>query len=122
MHAERNFPFHKESSHLDIGLPDGCGDADYLAALCRHLPPVLDQAQPDLVCYLAGADPYGEDRFGRLRLSLEGLLCRDRMVFEGCRRRAIPVMVTLAGGYARELRDIVTIHLHTLQALGEALG
>ena len=114
MHGERNYPFRRERSTLDVELPDGCGDAEYLDRLDRHLGAVLDEAAPELVVYLAGADPYRHDRFGRLGLGLAGLRARDRAVFLACRRRGLPVVLTLAGGYARELDDIVEIHCGTV--------
>jgi acetoin utilization deacetylase AcuC-like enzyme len=120
MHGARNFPFHKERSALDVELPDGCGDAEYLTLLDRHLGEVLDGSAPDLVFYLAGADPYEGDRFGRLGLSIDGLRRRDRRVFAACRRRGIPVALTLAGGYARDIGDIVTIHANTVEELRDA--
>jgi acetoin utilization deacetylase AcuC-like enzyme len=117
IHGENNYPFHKEPSRLDVGLPDGAGDATYMAVLRASLDRVLEEATPDLVFYLAGADPYAGDRFGRLGLSIGGLRRRDRMVFDACRRRDLPVVVTLAGGYAANLADIVTIHLNTIAEL-----
>jgi acetoin utilization deacetylase AcuC-like enzyme len=117
MHGERNYPFHKAASRLDVGLPDGCNDGFYLASLRGHLESVLEESGADLVFYLAGADPYAGDRFGRLRLSIEGLRARDNMVFRACRRRGLPVTVTLAGGYAHRLQDIATIHLNTVREL-----
>jgi acetoin utilization deacetylase AcuC-like enzyme len=120
IHGENNYPFHKESSRLDVGLPDGSDDTTYLMALEANLERVLEEANPDLVFYLAGADPYAGDRFGRLGLSIEGLRRRDRMVFGACKRRSIPVVVTLAGGYAAHLADIVTIHLDTIAELQSA--
>jgi acetoin utilization deacetylase AcuC-like enzyme len=120
MHGENNYPFHKESSRLDVGLPDGSDDTTYLMALEANLERVLEEANPDLVFYLAGADPYAGDRFGRLGLSIQGLQRRDRMVFAACSRRSLPVVVTLAGGYAARLADIVTIHLNTIAELQSA--
>ena len=122
LHGEKNYPFHKEVSRLDVGLPDGCDDAAYLAALERHLGPALDAAAADLVCYLAGADPYRHDRFGRLGLSLAGLRERDRMVFAACRARGLPVVMTLAGGYAHDLADVAAIHANTVAELLACLG
>jgi acetoin utilization deacetylase AcuC-like enzyme len=117
MHGARNFPFRKERSRLDVELEDGTGDATYLALLDRHIGAVLDAARPELVCYLAGADPYAGDRFGRLGMSIEGLRERDRRVFAACRARGVPVVLTLAGGYARNIEDIVTIHANTVREL-----
>lgn len=122
MHGAKNFPFRKERSTLDVELADGTGDAAYCSLLTAHLDRVLDEAQPDIVFYLAGADPYLEDRFGRLALSFDGLRARDRLVFEGCRRRGLPVVLTLAGGYARSLEDVVTIHTTTVGELRRAYG
>jgi acetoin utilization deacetylase AcuC-like enzyme len=120
MHGANNYPFRKERSTLDVELEDGCGDAAYLALLERHLDRVLAEARPDLVVYIAGADPYADDRLGRLRLSIDGLSRRDRMVFTACRRRSLPVAVVLGGGYARDLADVVTIHANTVGLLLES--
>lgn len=117
MHGAKNYPFRKERSRLDVELDDGADDATYLRLLDRHLEPVLDEARPDLVVYLAGADPFAGDRFGRLALSIDGLRRRDRAVFAACRARGIPVAVTLAGGYASDLADVVTIHANTVVEL-----
>jgi len=122
MHGDNNYPFHKESSRLDVGLPDACDDSLYLGQLVRYLDAVLDAARPDLVCYLGGADPYSEDRFGRLKLSIDGLRRRDQIVFETCYRRGLPVVMTLAGGYAADLQDIATIHLNTVRELLACYG
>ena len=120
MHGRRNYPFHKEVSRLDVELEDGCGDAEYLALLDRHLDGVLAEAAPDLVFYLGGADPYAGDRLGRLKLSIEGLARRDRMVFEACRRRGLPVVLTMAGGYAADLSAIATLHCNSVTELVRA--
>ena len=122
MHGAKNFPFRKERSTLDVELDDGTGDAAFCAQLAANLPIVLDEACPDVVFYLAGADPYVEDRFGRLALSFDGLRARDRLVFEECCRRSLPVVLTLAGGYARSLEDVVSIHATTVQELRRAYG
>jgi acetoin utilization deacetylase AcuC-like enzyme len=116
MHGARNYPFRKERSSLDVELDDDCEDAAYLAALDAHLGPVLDAAAPELVFYLGGADPYVHDRFGRLGLTVAGLLERDVRVFDSFRGRGLPAVVTLAGGYARELEDVVTIQANTVEA------
>ena len=92
MHGARNFPFRKEASDFDVTFEDGAGDAEYLAALAAHLPRVLDGHRPDLVFYLAGADPYEGDRLGRLRLTIDGLRTRDRMVFDACCTRVAVAM------------------------------
>lgn len=116
MHGARNYPFRKEQSALDVELEDGCDDAVYLAALDAHLGPALDAARPELVFYLGGADPYVHDRFGRLGLTVAGLVERDRRAFDAFRRRGLPAVVTMAGGYARELEDVVTIQANTVEA------
>ena len=122
MHGAKNFPFRKERSTLDLELEDRTDDAAYGSLLTAHLDRVLDDAQPDIVFYLAGADPYAEDRFGRLALSFDGLRARDRLVFESCWRRGLPVVLTLAGGYARSLEDVVTIHATTVGELRRVYG
>jgi acetoin utilization deacetylase AcuC-like enzyme len=122
MHGSKNFPFRRERSTLDVELEDHTGDAAYCSLLAAHLEDVLDDVRPDLVFYLAGADPYVEDRFGRLALSLDGLRARDRLVFEGCGRRGLPVVMTLAGGYARALEDVVSIHATTVGELRRVYG
>lgn len=119
MHQENNYPVPKSPSTLDINLPDGIGDAEYLELLDGGLKKGLDGFAPDLVCYLAGADPYREDQLGGLRLTLEGLKRRDLLVYESAKRKGVPVFATLAGGYARNVEDTVTIHCNTVIALGE---
>lgn len=121
IHGARNFPFRKEASDLDIELPDGCGDAAYLNALERGVCHALSAAQPDLVIYLAGADPFEDDRLGRLALTKAGLLARDRLVFEICAASALPVAVAMAGGYARNIADTVDIHFATVGAASQHL-
>jgi acetoin utilization deacetylase AcuC-like enzyme len=115
IHAEKNFPFRKSPSDLDIGLDSGTGDAEYLAVLEEALWRVLAQAGADLIIYLAGADPYEGDRLGHLALSKAGLLARDRLVFETCQREGLPVAVVMAGGYAPNLNDIADIHFNTIR-------
>jgi acetoin utilization deacetylase AcuC-like enzyme len=114
MHGAHNFPFRKEASDLDVTFEDGAGDDQYLAALGEHLPRVLDAHRPDLVFYLAGADPYEGDRLGRLKLTIGGLQRRDRLVFDACRARALPVAVAMSGGYAPDINAIVSIHANTI--------
>ncbi len=115
IHGARNYPFDKEVSDLDIELPDGCGDMAYLQQLDSALETIFDLARPELVIYLAGADPYADDRLGRLKLSFAGLAERDRRVFEACRLRQVPVAIAMAGGYARKIDDTVRIHATTLR-------
>lgn len=119
IHAEKNFPFRKFPSDLDIGLDSGTGDAEYLAVLEEALWRVLAQAGADLVIYLAGADPYVGDRLGHLALSKAGLLARDRLVLESCRREGLPVAIAMAGGYAPDLDDIADIHFNTIRLAAE---
>ena len=116
IHGARNYPFRKERSTLDVELDDGCDDAAYLEAVEAHLGPVLDAARPELVCYLGGADPFVHDRFGRLGLSVAGLGDRDRRAFAAIRGRGIPLVLTMAGGYARRLEDVVAIQANTVGA------
>jgi acetoin utilization deacetylase AcuC-like enzyme len=115
LHGAGNFPFRKETSDLDVTFDDGAGDAEYLAALEAHLPAVLDGHRPDIVFYLAGADPYEGDRLGRLKLTIEGLRARDALVFSACRLRGLPVVVVMSGGYAPDVDAIVTIHTNTIR-------
>ncbi len=114
IHGAHNFPFRKQQSDLDIALPDGAGDMVYLDALEQGVRQTLAAARPDLVIYLAGADPYYDDRLGRLSLTKAGLAERDRLVFAYCQAAGAPVAVTMAGGYARQLVDTVDIHAHTV--------
>ena len=116
MHGEKNFPFRKETSDLDVALADGTGDDDYLELLRSHLAQVLNRHQPDFVFYLAGADPYEGDRLGRLKLTIAGLRTRDEIVFDTCRRAGLPVTVTMSGGYAHDVDAIITIHANTIRA------
>jgi acetoin utilization deacetylase AcuC-like enzyme len=115
IHGARNFPFRKEESDLDVALPDGADDGEYLDALEGALEKALDRSGAQLAIYLAGADPYEDDRLGRLRVSKEGLAERDRLVLESCRGRGIPVAVTMAGGYSREVDDTVDIHFQSIE-------
>ncbi len=114
MHGARNYPFNKVPGSLDIELPDAIGDERYLARLREALPLVVRESRPDLVVYLAGADPHEGDRLGRLRLTFEGLAARDVLVLETCRDVGLPVVVTIAGGYGRDIEDTVTVHSRTI--------
>lgn len=115
IHGARNFPFRKQESDLDVALPDGADDGEYLDALEDGLEKALDRSEAQLAIYLAGADPYEDDRLGRLCVSKEGLAERDRLMLESCRERGIPVAVTMAGGYARDVRDTVDIHFQSIE-------
>jgi len=114
LHQHNNYPLWKPPSSIDVDLPDGCGDDDYLAWLDNALSSGLRQFEPDLICYVAGADPYREDQLGGLDLTINGLKKRDELVFRVARARDIPVMVTFAGGYAQNVEDTVTIHSNTV--------
>jgi acetoin utilization deacetylase AcuC-like enzyme len=119
LHQENNYPAWKPPSSIDIDLPDETGDDDYLAWLDSALNSGLRQFEPELLCYLAGADPYREDQLGGLSLTIDGLKRRDELVFRAAKARGIPVMVTLAGGYALKLEDTITIHCNTVVAAKE---
>lgn len=118
MHQENNYPL-KQRSTWDIGLDDYTGDAPYLDRLRAAMPRILDSFQPDLVLYQAGADPFEEDKLGLLKLTINGLAERDRIVYRECRSRKIPVATTLGGGYARRIEDVVAIHFNSLNLLNE---
>ena len=119
LHQENNYPVWKPPSSIDIDLPDGIGDDDYLAWLDNALSSGLRRFEPELICYLAGADPYCEDQLGGLSLTINGLKKRDALVFRVAKAKGIPVMVTFAGGYAENVEDTVTIHCNTIMAAQE---
>jgi len=119
LHQENNYPLLKPPSSIDVNLPDGCSDEEYLAWLDNALSSGLRQFEPQLLCYVAGADPFFEDQLGGLNLSMEGLKARDELVFRVARAREIPVMVTFAGGYATRVEDTVAIHCNTIVAAAE---
>jgi acetoin utilization deacetylase AcuC-like enzyme len=121
VHGAKNFPFQKEESDLDAPLPDGTGDTEFLAALERGLEVALDAVDASLAIYLAGADPFEGDRLGRLSVSKSGLAERDRIVLETCRERAIPVAVTMAGGYASEVGDTVDVHFQSIRRAADLM-
>ncbi len=116
IHQMNNYPAHKPHSSLDINLEDGVADEEYLAALLPAVTKSLEKFQPDMLFYVGGADPYREDQLGGLDLSMEGLQKRDAGVFAEARNRNIPVVTTLAGGYARRIADTVQIHVNTVLA------
>jgi acetoin utilization deacetylase AcuC-like enzyme len=122
LHQENNYPMWKPPSSIDVDLPDGIGDDDYLAWLDNALSSGLRQFEPELICYIAGADPYREDQLGGLALTIEGLKRRDELVFRVARARNIPVMVSYAGGYAQRIEDTITIHCNTVIAAKEVFG
>jgi acetoin utilization deacetylase AcuC-like enzyme len=116
IHQERNYPVPKPPSDLDVNLKDGVGDEEYLRELQRGLDESFSNLSPDLICYVAGADPYREDQLGGLALTMEGLRQRDDLVFREARRRGVPVAIAFAGGYARNTEDTVRIHMNTILA------
>jgi len=122
LHQENNYPAFKPPSSIDVDLPDEIGDDDYLAWLDNALSSGLRQFETELICYIAGADPYREDQLGGLALTIDGLKKRDELVFRVAKARGIPVMVTFAGGYARNVEDTVTIHCNSVIAAKEAFS
>jgi len=118
LHGEKNFPFKKETSDLDIMLPDGARDDEYLGQLAAGVEEALRRQRPDLVFYLAGADPYEGDRLGRLKLTVEGLRARDRLVIERC--EGIPIAACMGGGYCPDIDTIAEIHANTVRELSRA--
>jgi acetoin utilization deacetylase AcuC-like enzyme len=116
MHGQHNFPFRKEASDLDVDLPDGCNDDDYLQALAHALDEMDRRFEPGLVIYLAGADPYVGDRLGRLSLSFDGLEARDRRVFDWAWQRRVPLAMAMAGGYGVHIDETVQVQMNTYRA------
>jgi acetoin utilization deacetylase AcuC-like enzyme len=116
IHQEHNYPYPKPPSTLDVNLPDGIGDADYLAILEKYLHRSFDEFSPQLLFYVAAADPYREDQLGGLALTMDGLARRDALVMDYAQRNQVPTAITLAGGYARRVEDTVSIHVNTIKA------
>ncbi len=116
MHGAKNYPLFKQRSSLDVELPDGAGDDEYLETLARNLPRAFDHG-PDVVFYLGGADPYAGDKLGRLALSIDGLRQRDEAVLRECRARGVPVATVMSGGYAADIDDTVEIHCNTIRSV-----
>ncbi len=121
MHGEKNFPFRKFPADLDVALPDGTGDDDYLRALTDHLPAVFE-FRPDFIFYQAGVDPLAEDRLGRLALTHDGLMRRDRAVLHACKSRSIPVSMAIGGGYADPIQASVTAYANTYRVAKNVHG
>jgi acetoin utilization deacetylase AcuC-like enzyme len=119
IHQENNYPAHKPPSNLDLGLDDGADDEEYLSQLLPAVEKSLDEFRPDILFYVGGADPFCEDQLGGLRLTKSGLKARDKSVFQSARRRNIPIVTTLAGGYARRVEDTIRIHANTIVAAQE---
>ena len=122
IHQFHNYPFLKPPSTVDINLPDGVGDEDYLAILENHFDTAFSAFSPQIIFYVAGADPYREDQLGGLALTMEGLARRDSLVMDYARRNKCPLVITLAGGYARRVQDTVAIHVSTILAARDAAG
>ena len=114
MHGANNYPLFKAHSTLDVELPDGTSDAAYMETLASHLPQVF-QSEPDIVFYLAGADPYRGDKLGRLALSIDGLRERDALVLRECYEREIPTVTVMSGGYGNDINDTIEIHCNTIR-------
>ena len=119
IHQENNYPSHKPESTVDLHMWDRADDEEYLNVLLPAVAGSLEEFRPDIVFYVGGADPYCEDQLGGLCLTKQGLMVRDRKVFEEARKRGIPVATTLAGGYARNVEDTVRIHVNTILAARE---
>ena len=115
LHGEKNFPFRKEASDLDVGLPDGCTDEPYLAALHQALQTLQDRFDPQMVIYLAGADPHEGDRLGRLKLTMDGMQARDRVVMDWAWQRKLPVVMCMGGGYGHDIETTVQVQMQTWQ-------
>jgi acetoin utilization deacetylase AcuC-like enzyme len=119
LHQAHNYPAYKPPSSIDVNLPDGTNDDEYLGWLDQSLSSAFRHFEPELICYIAGADPYKEDQLGGLSMTIEGLKKRDELVLKVAKTRNIPVMITYAGGYARRVEDTVTIHCNTVLAAKE---
>jgi len=119
MHGEKNYPMYKESSDLDIELPDGTEDKAYLEILKKNLPKLIDKVEPDFIFFQSGVDVLGNDKLGRLGLSLDGCRKRDKFVLESCKNNSIPIAVSMGGGYSEKLADIVTAHANTFRLAQE---
>jgi acetoin utilization deacetylase AcuC-like enzyme len=121
IHQLNNYPARKPPSNIDLNLPDRIGDEDYLSILDEGMSRAFEEFHPDIIFYVAGADPYREDQLGGLALTIDGLRERDRLVFRHARKNNIPVAITQAGGYARHVADTVKIHVNTIVAARDAL-
>lgn len=122
IHGEKNYPFKKEKSDLDIELPDHTGDSEYLKILFETLPQLIDKVKPDFIFYQAGVDILETDRLGRLSCTIEGAKNRDEFVFETCRNLEIPVQCSMGGGYSREIKYIIEAHANTFRMTREIYG
>ncbi len=122
LHGAKNFPFRKEPSDLDVELPDGCADSEYLEALEQALGELERRFEPGLVLYLAGADPHEGDRLGRLKLTFDGLEARDRRVMDWAWQRRLPLAFAMGGGYGTDLDDTVQVQINTYRTAMEYVG
>lgn len=122
IHGEKNYPFKKEKSDLDIELPDHTGDEDYLKILSNHLPKLIEQIKPDFIFYQSGVDILESDRLGRLSCTIEGCKKRDEFVFETCLSYGIPVQCSMGGGYSKEIKYIINAHANTFRSAKEIYG
>lgn len=122
MHGKNNYPFRKEQSDLDVELPDGIGDAEYLQLLQQHLPRLLDTVRPDFVFYLCGVDILSTDKFGKLGVSMDGCRQRDHFVFTQIHQRRLPCVVAMGGGYSPQVKTIVDAHCNTFRAAKDVWG
>ena len=118
IHGANNYPLFKAQSTLDVELPDGTSDAEYLETLARHLPAVF-AGDPEIIFYLAGADPYKGDKLGRLALSIDGLRERDAYVLRECYEREVPIVTVMSGGYGKDINDTIQIHCNTIRMVKE---
>ncbi len=118
MHGTNNYPLFKAQSTLDVELPDGTSDAEYLESLAHHLPQVF-RHEPEIVFYLAGADPYSGDKLGRLKVSIDGLRERDAYMLRECYKREVPVVTVMSGGYGKDIDDTIEIHCNTIRMVKE---
>jgi acetoin utilization deacetylase AcuC-like enzyme len=115
MHGAHNYPFHKEKSDLDIGLNDGTDDKLYLSLLQSTLHTLIEQVQPDFAFYLSGVDILSTDKFGKLKVSMEGCKQRDEMVFSQLKKKGLPCVVAMGGGYSPDIKTIVEAHCNTFR-------
>ena len=122
MHGAHNYPFHKEKSTLDIGLPDGISGNEYLEILQEHLPKIIDTFRPTRLFYLSGVDVLSTDKFGKMALTRAECADRDRLVFETAKRHSLPVAVAMGGGYSPEIKDIVEAHCNTFRLAVDVFG
>jgi len=122
MHGQHNYPFHKEHSDLDIGLPDGTSGDEYLHILEKVFPELIEKEKPDFICYLSGVDVLATDKFGKMKLSIRDCYWRDELVFSQCKKHHIPVAVAMGGGYSPDIRHIVEAHCNTFKLAKDVFG